>query len=1092
MGESEKNVEFGSNVVQTARYTGFRSLLFRGLLDLVVSSVASLYFFVVGLLQMCTTWSPTGRYSTMGPYTANKLIELAMVARANTRRQLADHLVNERLVRVVRQDGEAAIRRSAVRVGDVVVLETDFRGEEIFADLVLLYSPTRDVYLETSALTGEKDAVRKKVVDGLHLDASMLSRNPVCGVVRATAPVPQIDRFGADICIGVERYRASADSLLPAGSVLLQGTNIYAVVVACGADCKINLNSSSAAAAAAGWRAAIASLESMMSPSVKDLLCNRVDRLTQATLVLFAALIFWCASGYVRTHSGDDEDDFVLDDARDAPTLAQVCIVYALLFNGLIAQTLHFLLSFARNWQAESMPADDVHNPAAYEQLALCDSIVFDKTGTLTSNRLVPKFFSVHRSSLYSLSNSSSTVTDDDDLLDDFDDDDDDDGDHAASSSLSSPAEHYCRRRSMRAMQWPDIDDALHDFMVALLLNNSVIRCGTDDAMASRVGANYMGVSADEVSLLETMLHSCKYSLVERRQEARDGEVAELTTSRQRDNEWAIVQRFAYSSSKGTMTVFARRVGGGGGGGGGGDDDESSSLLVVTKGSPSKVLPMLRASERREAEQRVLRLAEQGLRVLLVAWRRVDWNDDAQRMLERRRARGDKAALDMLLPRYEQEMTCLGATGTEDRLHPNLSASMNAFRAAAVRTIVCTGDLKQTALNIGVNCSILPSDSSNNGGDAESTCCLFDIDSRAPGDSRELETQVDAALAFAGDAGVLVGSHDLPALIDSATELSAKFARLVSDAAGVVVYRATPDDKLRLVRFLQRACKHIVCAVGDGANDVPMLKEAHVGVGIKSGENAHAAASSDVAINVVTELALRMFRQAPQNWHRNTHLAKFISSMKLSVVVSLLIFDVMNGYRGVSLFGGKMLLCFNMFTNWASAVFALTFRRVERGSLLDLARRHRRKSSPLSALSALTLFGWLARAAFDSALVYVACSIAYGGGGGIDDSIHFFSSPTTHFAFANFVLLVVAINVRVSLDTGSLFARRALQIHAPIHLSVLATIAAFFLFALVPRLDSLPPNFLLFIGTFVLAFIALDRLIKFCIDFAFNNKVKDD
>ena len=50
---------------------------------------------------------------------------------------------------------------------------------------------------------------------------------------------------------------------------------------------------------------------------------------------------------------------------------------------------------------------------------------------------------------------------------------------------------------------------------------------------------------------------------------------------------------------------------------------------------------------------------------------------------------------------------------------------------------------------------------------------------------------------------------------------------------------------VRLVRYNMNA---ITLAIGDGANDVSMIQEAHVGVGISGEEGLQAARASDYAI----------------------------------------------------------------------------------------------------------------------------------------------------------------------------------------------------------------------------------------------------
>ncbi|SNZ03323.1 Ca2+-transporting ATPase [Persephonella hydrogeniphila] len=63
-----------------------------------------------------------------------------------------------------------------------------------------------------------------------------------------------------------------------------------------------------------------------------------------------------------------------------------------------------------------------------------------------------------------------------------------------------------------------------------------------------------------------------------------------------------------------------------------------------------------------------------------------------------------------------------------------------------------------------------------------------------------------------------------------------------------VVARATPEDKFRIVKVLQRN-KEIVAVTGDGVNDVPALKVADLGIAMGSGTEA----AKDVAKMIITD-----------------------------------------------------------------------------------------------------------------------------------------------------------------------------------------------------------------------------------------------
>src|SRR5262249_19667256 len=88
---------------------------------------------------------------------------------------------------------------------------------------------------------------------------------------------------------------------------------------------------------------------------------------------------------------------------------------------------------------------------------------------------------------------------------------------------------------------------------------------------------------------------------------------------------------------------------------------------------------------------------------------------------------------------------------------------------------------------------------------------------------------IDAvAAARAAGIGTVMITGDHPATARAiAREMG--ILRPADDAAEVVQARATPDDKLRIVRRL-KAAGATVAMTGDGVNDAPALRGAHVGI----------------------------------------------------------------------------------------------------------------------------------------------------------------------------------------------------------------------------------------------------------------------
>ena len=81
-------------------------------------------------------------------------------------------------------------------------------------------------------------------------------------------------------------------------------------------------------------------------------------------------------------------------------------------------------------------------------------------------------------------------------------------------------------------------------------------------------------------------------------------------------------------------------------------------------------------------------------------------------------------------------------------------------------------------------------------------------------------------------------------------EYKKHFLKIAKSCEGVVCCRVSPSQKADVVRLIKQDDEQAVTlAIGDGANDVSMIMEAHIGVGIKGKEGTQAMRSADFAIS---------------------------------------------------------------------------------------------------------------------------------------------------------------------------------------------------------------------------------------------------
>ena len=73
--------------------------------------------------------------------------------------------------------------------------------------------------------------------------------------------------------------------------------------------------------------------------------------------------------------------------------------------------------------------------------------------------------------------------------------------------------------------------------------------------------------------------------------------------------------------------------------------------------------------------------------------------------------------------------------------------------------------------------------------------------------------------------------------------------KICAKCKSVVCARVSPDQKGQVVQAIRDSNKKVITlAIGDGANDVPMIQRAHIGVGISGLEGLQAVNASDFAI----------------------------------------------------------------------------------------------------------------------------------------------------------------------------------------------------------------------------------------------------
>jgi len=130
-------------------------------------------------------------------------------------------------------------------------------------------------------------------------------------------------------------------------------------------------------------------------------------------------------------------------------------------------------------------------------------------------------------------------------------------------------------------------------------------------------------------------------------------------------------------------------------------------------------------------------------------------------------------------------------------------------------------------------------------------------------------------------------------------ELKARFVEAIQLIPTVIACRVSPLQKAALVRMIKASPgSPVTLAIGDGANDVGMIHESRVGVGISGKEGRHAANSADFAISQFSFLINLMFHHGRYNYIRCSKLVLYSFFKNLLLVSLLFYYCTYSGFSG--------------------------------------------------------------------------------------------------------------------------------------------------------------------------------------------------
>jgi magnesium-transporting ATPase (P-type) len=191
------------------------------------------------------------------------------------------------------------------------------------------------------------------------------------------------------------------------------------------------------------------------------------------------------------------------------------------------------------------------------------------------------------------------------------------------------------------------------------------------------------------------------------------------------------------------------------------------------------------------------------------------------------------------------------------------------------------------------------------------------------------------------------------------SKLNEQFLKVALQCDSVICCRVLPSQKADVTKTVREDTDMVTLAIGDGNNDVAMIKQAHIGVGLSGEEGMQAVMSADYAIAQFRFLENLVLHHGFWSYARIAKLVNYFFYKNVTYTLSMFWYQVYTGWAVQRIFDDALPMCYNLvFTAFPVFVFGIFDKDLEAKSIVNEPQVYER--GPKKTLFTLRRFaGWV-------------------------------------------------------------------------------------------------------------------------------------